>query len=248
MKIVFKNISILLLVFVLNFNFLFSNGYSPKAAALSEAQKRALDVGAPYIDTQSGPAACSSGGGLGDELDGHILPATSGGTGLEQHLPVGGPEGDGGSISRHYELTNVPLEAQNGFAGTGGSGGGGAGALPTNVPEEEQWYINMRWRYVDWAWSGQSQSVDRPEEDIAFYQNHPRVLVSNPRTNKSVVTAVIESGPAPWTGTNDQGGSNPPDYWRGFIDGTPPEYTGRVSGLSPEAFLELEAAIKTPDS
>lgn len=100
------------------------------------------------------------------------------------------------------------------------------------------YYITMRWRYQKWNWDG--TSVPGPE-DIAFYQKHPLVLVTNPRNHKSIIADALEAGPAPWTGVDPTSNNNPKQGWVNPQDGTPPNYTGRVSGFPPVAFQALGA-------
>jgi hypothetical protein len=94
----------------------------------------------------------------------------------------------------------------------------------------------MRWRYAKWAWSGHSESGP---EDKGWYEAEPRkVLVTNRTNGKQIVAAILESGPAPWTGT-PQGESTPHPYWNGYVDGTPQGYNGRVAGFPPVAVAAL---------
>ncbi|MCX6806752.1 MAG: peptidoglycan recognition family protein [Candidatus Berkelbacteria bacterium] len=166
-----------------------------------------------------GPGGGLSGGGcLGSvsgesgtlTKDGHSLPAASGKVGREQHLnlkkPTDSPtdnvsgktKSDDPAAKVHYQLSNTPAQDQNGMAG-----GYGARGKPSTV-EEERYYINMRW---DYSGSGGSGFWFEPPQTI---------LVTNPANNKQVRAAVIEYGPAAWT--------------------------GRVAGLSPEAMTALGAS------
>lgn len=110
-------------------------------------------------------------------------------------------------------------------------------------PEELEWFINMRWTYAKWAWSGAASSIDNAHYSF-MQQEHPKMIVTNPRTNKSVIVAALDAGPAPWTGTAE-GAGNAPSYWQTPQRSTPDEYKGRVSGLSPKAFQEIDAVIRT---
>ncbi len=170
-------------------------------------------TGAGDDETSAGDCECSAGGGVGlEELDGHRIPATTGGAGFEESINASGQVPSGGSVS-------FSQYASKGQA-------------------YRDFYITMRWRYAKWAWSG--ASTDGPE-DVGWYtQEEPRkVLVTNPETGKSIIAAVLEAGPAPWTGT-PQGESTPHPYWEGYVDGTPPEYNGRVAGFPPTAVAALE--------
>jgi hypothetical protein len=111
---------------------------------------------------------------------------------------------------------------------------------------EEKWYITMRWPYVKWGWDGTATYVDsattRTKPDYATV----RVVVYNPKTKKSVITAICESGPAPWTGSTwaaNHGNSSSPTapYWKGYYQFDPPQADGRVSGLAPDAFKAIGA-------
>lgn len=172
-------------------------------------QRREIEYWWAYDKT----AICSQAGGASttsagvDELEGHKLPAATGGTGLEESINESGAIPSGGKVTF------------SGFAKLG--------------QNYRDFYITMRWRYRLWAWNGHSQ---KGPEDVGWYSAQPRkVLVTNPENGKSIVAAILESGPAPWTGT-PEGKGNPPAYWQGFIDGTPGGYKGRVAGFPPAAF------------
>lgn len=150
-----------------------------------------------YTASDSGPAATVT----SDVLDGHKLPATIGGVGLESFFPS-------------YAL-----------------------GTPANQ-NDDNFYINMRWRYQLWNWDG--TSVAGPE-NVNFYLNHPLVLVTNPRNHKSIIADALEAGPAPWTGVDKGRNDIPKEGWTNPQDGTPPAYTGRVSGFPPPAFQALGA-------
>ncbi len=97
------------------------------------------------------------------------------------------------------------------------------------------YYITMRWNYVSWNWDGTSVGpVDTAQ--LNWMGQAPRkVLVTNPRTQKSIVAVALESGPAPWTGVDHQGNNVPKQGWVNPQKGTPSAYTGRVSGFPPTA-------------
>lgn len=151
----------------------------------------------------------------GDDLEGHYLPATSGGAGVEEPIDSQGRVPSTGQRVTFHQYASMG-------------------------PEYRDYYITMRWRYAVWAWNGRSQSG--PEDTDWYRQGEPRkVLVTNPATGQSIIAAILESGPAPWTGTAEGSASrnNPPSYWQGYIDGTPQEYSGRVSGFPPTAVSAL---------
>lgn len=159
-----------------------------------------------------------------DSLEGNKLPNTSGTTAREQHLYLTEEEynlGRDSSTSQHYSRSGTPSESQNGMAG--GFGAFGSAADPPSV-DQERYYINMRWNYVSWYEdcgdrdsSGHCTTHTR-NLDYANkgWHRHKRVIVKNPANGRRLVASIEESGPAIWT--------------------------GRVSGLSPEAMAELGAS------
>jgi beta-lactamase class A len=151
-----------------------------------------------------------------DMLDGHRLPAVKGGTGQED--PVGS---DG-------ILTSGDVGSKITFPKHVGHG-----------QEYQDYYLTMRLPYVKWSWNGKASEVKNDE--LNWYKDKPRkVVVTNPRTNKSIITVLAETGPAPWTGARGSQGSNgystPQRY-------TPENYTGRVSGLPPKAIKTIGAKM-----
>lgn len=149
--------------------------------------------------------------------------------------PAGG--GGAGTVATSDTLNGHKLPASVGGTGDESIFPSYALGTPANAAEGD-YYITMRWRYAKWNWDG--TSVPGPE-DIGFYLNHPRVLVTNPRNHKSIIADALESGPAPWTGTAE-GAGNKPAYWHDPQDGTPSEYDGRVSGFPPKAIQALGAS------
>lgn len=115
--------------------------------------------------------------------------------------------------------------------------------VPANQNEDD-YYITMRWRFRNWNWDG--TSVEGPESSD-FYLKHPKILVTNPRTKKSIIAVALESGPAPWTGVDGNSNNTPKQGWTNPQDGTPPEYKGRVSGFPPKAYQYLEYRQRTYD-
>ncbi len=201
-------------------------GISP-VSALSTAQKKVWNSGVHYFNTEKNLCggtgiAPGSNGQLGPTFDGHTLPAAVGGAGMEEAASL-----------------------KNGRAvlspGTSNPGAGLALAPAGMTQNDVTYYMNMRWRYALWAWDGTSTNKGAPENATWYTQTVRKVLITNPKTGKSVVAAILESGPAPWTGTKAGSASrhNPPLYWHGYVDGTPVGYDGRVAGLSPATFAAL---------
>lgn len=171
----------------------------------------------------SGSYSTTNGGALGPSLEGHSLPAASGGVGQEQPAVVR-PDG------------KVVLAPGAVGAGTGMS------LSPKGVTQNDAtFYMNMRLRYVLWAWDGSSTLKGAPEKASWYTEAVRKVLITNPKNGKSVVAALLETGPAPWGGTKLGSASrkNPPPYWQGYIDGTPAGYDGRVGGVAPATMEAL---------
>jgi hypothetical protein len=85
-------------------------------------------------------------------LDGYSIPATSGKTAREQHLPLNCNEIN----TDHYSRANSPTSTWNGLLTTGGAfklncpaGSLNSSYAPFSV-EEEKYYITMRWNYMNW--------------------------------------------------------------------------------------------------
>ena len=196
---------------------LFSPGYS---LAVSVNDKTRINLDTTFFDeADSTNAACT---GQGEsELDGHKLPATKGGAGKEEDV---GPDGN---LIRNGE----PL-ALGKFASLG--------------QEYRDYYITMRWRYVKWNWNGDSVSPG-PEKSDWYYEKPRKVLVTNPRTKKSIIAVAMEAGPGPWTGVDTSDNNDPKQGWVNPQDGTPPEYKGRVSGFPPKAFSYLGISQRMAD-
>jgi hypothetical protein len=163
-----------------------------------------------------------------DTLDGVQIPATSGLVAREQHLYLNSGEADLGrtlAAALHYTTSGTPTGAQNGMAGGYGAFGSNAGY---NLPiEDERYYINMRWSYVNWFESPDGSCSSAPDghpdtctsnynSSSKNWHYRKKVIVTNPANGKRVVASVLEAGPAIWT--------------------------GRVSGLSPEAMLAISAS------
>ena len=146
------------------------------------------------------------------------LPATTGTTGVEEAVNSAGqvPSGRGvGTITFSK------------FAALG--------------DDYDNYYITMRWNYVAWNYNGTSTGVDNAQYN--WFAAAPRmVLVTNPRTGKSIIAPAMESGPAPWVGV----ASGPTDtdttgIWKNPTRGTPAGYKGIVSGFPPKAIAALGA-------
>jgi hypothetical protein len=137
-------------------------------------------------------------------------------------------------------LDNHKLPATVGGTGDESTFQSYALGAPKNAAENN-YYITMRWRYSNWNWDGTSVPGS---EDVAFYETHPKVLVTNPRNHKSIIADALESGPAPWTGVDTEPNNIPKEGWTNPQDGTPPGYTGRVSGFPPTAIQALGAIQK----
>lgn len=160
-----------------------------------------------------GSSSSDSGGSSSSKLDGYDLPATKGGTGLEGAISSAGI----------LEGKTEPVTFQN-HASLG--------------KEYRDYYITMRWNYAKWNWNGGATDIDN--EQMGWFREKPRlVLVTNPKTKKSIVAAALESGPAPWTGVDRNNNNDPKQGWTNPQKGTPEQYKGRVSGLPPEAFSAL---------
>lgn len=208
-------------------------GFQQSVAALTESGLESIILGYPHYDpTESGTcvsgANATPGGflptGPGSTLEGHTLPALVGGTGIEER-----------AVRNGNSASLAP----------GTSNPGASLALSPNglTDADVQYYFNMRWRYAVWDWRGDDNAG--PESVDWYTEKVRKVLVTNaknpdnPADDVSVVVSIVESGPAPWTGVQQPDEIVEPDYWRGFLDGTPPQYEGRVSGLAPDAFNAL---------
>lgn len=154
-------------------------------------------------------------------LNGLVIE-TSGKTAIEDHLALSRGATD---PAAHFAATNIDQSlaskpealrrAKTMFNALLRSGltSSFIGELDGNVPpEDEAWYIVQRWCYDRRCFKGTAVGA---KEDYL----RKRVVVTNPATGKSVVTSVLDWGPA--------------------------AFTGRVSGLSPEAALSIGADTGT---
>lgn len=213
-----KNILIIFLNLVICVVF---TAVSSRVIALSPEQKRIYQKGINYYDIG---VACSNigssdSGGLGggtqgeSVLEGHSLPATIGGVGLEEAIT---PEGNLVGKSEKVTFSHLANKGQ----------------------EYRDYYITMRWNYVKWNWNGTTTDVDN--EELNWFSAKPRLVkVTNSQNNKTIIAAALESGPAPWTGVDNGSNNDPKQGWANPQSGTPNEYKGRVSGLPPKAFEAL---------
>lgn len=112
------------------------------------------------------------------------------------------------------------------------------------------YYITMRWTSFKWYWGGAEPTAPNPVLVDAEQRNwmaaEPRmVLVTNPRTSKSIIAVALESGPAPWTGIDTSKNNDAKGSWQQPQLGTPADYKGRVAGFPPKAIDELGAVQRT---
>lgn len=161
---------------------------------------------APEGGGAEGSDSSDESGVSADTLEGHKLPATKGGTGNED------PVNEAGNLTTTGESVTFGKFAKEG-------------------KDYRDYYITMRWAYAKWAWNGTASSIDN-EEYSWFAKKARKIVVTNSRTNKSIIAVAIEAGPAPFAGAKGSqtanGYSSPQRY-------TPQNYTGRVSGLPPVA-------------
>ena len=103
-------------------------------------------------------------------IDGYSIPATSGKTAREQHLPLSCNEIN----TDHYNRANSPTSTWNGLLTSGGAfsircpdGSRNSSYAPFSV-EEEKYYITMRWNYVRWyeATSTLTQNISATADRI----------------------------------------------------------------------------------
>ena len=223
--------------------------YAQDPEGISEEDWASLYSNWPEWDPEGGQCATSGGGpgsalptGGGSTLNGHTLPAAKGGTGFEETVNERGQvPSTGGYVTFAENIQRADTENKH--------------QDPTNPTDTSKkvsmqqlyrwYYVTMRWRYVKWFWNGNSQSPG--PESVDFYSKAPRVLVTNPRTNKSIIAVVLEAGPAPWTGVDFDSNNNPKQGWTNPQDGTPATYKGRVSGFPPQAIKDLGATMRMQD-
>lgn len=135
----------------------------------------------------------------GDETDvmslslqhpsGAEIPVRSGTGALEQHLPT--REG-----TAHIELPdlNPAYSFANGYHSQGGSSG--YGAFGPLEPAEEQFYMNMRWPYSNWAAGPHGSDADPyiPGQNPAIYKGL-RIMVYCNDTGLACICTPGDAGP-----------------------------------------------------
>jgi hypothetical protein len=211
-------VCLMLSIFMLAFS---SSG--AKVLALDAQERELLRANAPFWFT---PVVSACGADLAgtDKLDGYELPAKKGYTGNESEI-----DANGIAIELGSHVTFAQHASNNSF------GDGGAAF--------RDYSINMRWEYAKWYWNGGADMVDQGQ--FKWMANKPRLVkVSNPRSHKSVITAILEAGPAPWTGIDTSPNNDAKFGWQQPQLGTPPEssgYHGRVAGLTPKAREAIDA-------
>jgi hypothetical protein len=154
-------------------------------------------------------------------LDGLVIE-TSGKTAIEDHLALSAgatdPTGHFTATNIDQNLGNNPAALRkaktmfNGLLRRGLTSSFIANLNGVVPPEDEAWYIVQRWCYSSQCFKGAAVGTK-----VEYLRK--RVVVTNPATGKSVVTSVLDWGPA--------------------------AYTGRVSGLSPEAAFSIGADTGT---
>lgn len=124
-------------------------------------------------------------------IDGYAIPATSGKTAREQHLPLSCDEID----VDHYNRAGTPNgSSRNGLLTTGGafsiacpSGSRNSSYAPFSVGEEK-YYITMRWNYVRWyePISSLTQNIDANSNRIPLVS-----VVDFPNTGWVIINGEI---------------------------------------------------------
>ena len=215
---------------------IFHDGYERSADTASEVRTvrggNAQEIYDKYKDAPALAGAAASeevrnpAGSLGatSEIP-HEIPATTGKSAEEAAIDENG-KFLSGNLSEHVAFADLASSASQ---------------------EHRDYYITMRWGYTEWNWDGTSSGiVDQDYYD--WLAEAPRIVeVTNPRTGKVINAAVLQSGPAPWTGVDRSSNNTPKQGWINPQTGTPEEYTGRVSGLAPEAYQYLEVEPGTYD-
>lgn len=174
-----------------------------------------------YYDGQVFTSCEAGSGGVTpiSELDGFKLPASAGYTGNED------PVDENGNLTTTGERMAYGQHARLG-------------------QQFRDYYITMRWETHKWYWNGDADVHDQAH--IRWLAEKPRkVLVTNTRTNRSIIAVVMESGPAPWTGVDTTSNNIPKGEWQQPQLGTAPDYQGRVSGFPPKAIQDLGAQQRT---
>jgi hypothetical protein len=122
---------------------------------------------------------------------------------------------------------------------------------PSEVALADDNYITYRWPWTAWSWDGQNKSAGYVAnwEKLMKEFSGKHIVVFNPElsTNNAFVGIAAESGPAPWTGT-DQGKKNAQqkNLWEtgtkgGYRTDSPKGYQGRLVGGPPKVTAAIHA-------
>ena len=186
------------------------------------AQINQLDFSANDINYYD-PRARNCTVGASSELEGYTLPAVQGKTGIEKEIDQNGIVLSGPDKGKSVTF-----------------GGLAKGVAEKHGADALNYYITMRWNYAAWSWNGSASDIDHKQWN--WMNSKPRiVLVTNPSNHKSIYAVALEAGPAPWTGVDNYRNNDPKQDWKNPMRGTPPAYTGRVSGFPQKALDALEA-------
>lgn len=157
---------------------------------------------------------------LPGEMGGAVLPVRQGKTVCEMHLPTSDNLEE--DKAQHKQLADLPANRKHPYYmdRAGGPAGGYTsinsatnpdpsketvlnenaalpgqhGAAGLLSPEEEQWYFNMRWPFVDWHEVIDGKNTFRPDTKGSDYF-HKRVAIQNAQTGATIVAVIGESGP-----------------------------------------------------
>lgn len=199
---------------------LVSSSATGYANALQNKDLKAIIRDSVFYDPDALACSVEGGGTPGygvDELNGYRLPTNKGTTGREEAIDENGKVGTGGTVTWSKTLKNIPLAQRKPY---------------------QDYYITMRWNYAAWNWDGTSTDID--EKQYSWFEKKPRlVLVTNPKTNKSIIAAALEAGPGPWVGVDRDSNNTPKQGWSNPTRGTPEGYKGIVSGFPPIAYKAL---------
>jgi|GEM_PF-4020129 len=83
-----------------------------------------------------------------------------------------------------------------------------SGAFGPVTAEQNEYYITMRWNYAIWyEHPSERDSFGKPktktrnvDNQAMAWHRHKKILVTNPKNGRQIVTSVEDSGPAIWTG------------------------------------------------
>ena len=179
-----------------------------------------------FYDDADSSAACTSdstgttaGASTGaSSLNGYSLPATTGQTGREEPIDASGA---------------VPSSGQKvDFAQFAALG-----------QPYRDYYVNMLWQFASWDWGGHSQMINQAEYN--WMAAAPRkLLITNPKTGKSIVAVALETGPGPsigstWRAQHGNSSDTVAPYWPGFQKTRPAQADGMVAGMPPAALAAL---------